>query len=50
MAIVLKNVLSIYEDNKLLTLYGFESNVAEVKAVGDYFFVRLDNGQIYGCG
>ena len=34
MALVLKNVLSIYEDSKLLTLYGFDSNVAEVRAVG----------------
>ena len=48
-ALVLKNVLSIYEDNKLLTLYGFDHNVEEVVNVGDYFFVKLDNGAIYGC-
>ena len=41
MAVVLKNVLSIYEDNKLLTLYGFDSNVEQLVTVGQYFFVKL---------
>ncbi len=49
-ALALKNMLSIYKDNKLLRLYGFDSNVEQLVPVGEYFFVMLEDGNVIGCG
>ena len=43
-------MLSIYSDNKLLRLYGFDSNVEQIVPLGDFFFVKLENNDILGCG
>jgi hypothetical protein len=49
LALVLKNVLSIYKGKSLQILYGFNSNVSQIIAVGAYFFVKLEEGEIIGC-
>jgi hypothetical protein len=49
MALVLKNVLSIYHGALLEIVYGFSSNVQQLLALGDYFFVKLEDGAILGC-
>lgn len=49
-ALVLKNMLSIYSENKLLRLYGFDSNVEQIVPLGEFFFVKLENNDILGCG
>lgn len=50
MALVLKNMMSIYQETKLVRLYGFDSNVEQLVPVGPYFFMKLASGQIIGCG
>ena len=32
-----------------MILYGFNSNVSQLLAVGEYFFVKLEDGDIIGC-
>lgn len=41
MALALKNVLSIYSSNKLLRMYGFDSNVDQMVPVAQFYFVKL---------
>ena len=48
--LVLKNMISIYSQKKLLRLYGFEYNIVQLVPVGPYFFVKLEDGAIVGCG
>lgn len=50
MALALKNVLSLYSEKKLYRMYGFESNVEQLVVVGEYFFVKLESGDILGNG
>lgn len=46
--LALKNVLSIYEEGELATVYGFDFDIEEMVSVSDYFFVKLSSGQVVG--